>query len=169
MLLSLLLCVCPQLQAPSVKGFDFAKLHLGQHSKDDVMVIQEPVPSGPGPLSLKDGLSPSENGEIPTPVSKTSTKASRSGRRRERSVLLEVQEQLRLENQLTVSQKKTTLDCVCMGCVIAYTTTLTSFVLKLHSSRCFALLLSPDYSLSVMAVQRYLFRHFTACFCFCYL
>ncbi|XP_077938160.1 UPF0606 protein KIAA1549-like isoform X3 [Gasterosteus aculeatus] len=73
-----------ELQAPSVKGFDFAKLHLGQHSKDDVMVIQEPVPSGPGPLSLKDGLSPSENGEIPTPVSKTSTKASRSGRRRER-------------------------------------------------------------------------------------
>uniref|UniRef100_G3PJW9 Uncharacterized protein n=1 Tax=Gasterosteus aculeatus aculeatus TaxID=481459 RepID=G3PJW9_GASAC len=73
-----------KLQAPSVKGFDFAKLHLGQHSKDDVMVIQEPVPSGPGPLSLKDGLSPSENGEIPTPVSKTSTKASRSGRRRER-------------------------------------------------------------------------------------
>ncbi|XP_040024452.2 UPF0606 protein KIAA1549-like isoform X2 [Gasterosteus aculeatus] len=73
-----------KLQAPSVKGFDFAKLHLGQHSKDDVMVIQEPVPSGPGPLSLKDGLSPSENGEITTPVSKTSTKASRSGRRRER-------------------------------------------------------------------------------------
>ncbi|XP_034391958.1 UPF0606 protein KIAA1549 [Cyclopterus lumpus] len=77
-----------ELQAPSVKGFDFAKLHLGQNSKDDVMVIQEPVLSGPGPgplhLSLKDGLSPSENGEIPTPMSKTSTKASRSGRRRER-------------------------------------------------------------------------------------
>ncbi|KAK9516974.1 hypothetical protein VZT92_024877 [Zoarces viviparus] len=77
-----------KLQAPSVKGFDFAKLHLGQHCKDDVMVIQEPAPSGPGPgplpLSLKDGLSPSENGEIPTPMSKSSTKASRSGRRRER-------------------------------------------------------------------------------------
>ncbi|XP_062418935.1 UPF0606 protein KIAA1549 isoform X2 [Pungitius pungitius] len=77
-----------KLQAPSVKGFDFAKLHLGQHSKDDVMVIQEPAPSGPGPgplpPSLKDGFSPSENGEIPTPISKTSTKASRSGRRRER-------------------------------------------------------------------------------------
>ncbi|KAG7214907.1 hypothetical protein INR49_005182 [Caranx melampygus] len=80
-----------KLQAPSVKGFDFAKLHLGQQSKDDVMVIQEPVPpgSGPGPLpvSIKDGLSPSENGEIPTPISKnsaSSTKASRSGRRRER-------------------------------------------------------------------------------------
>lgn len=76
-----------------MKGFDFAKLHLGQQSKDDVMVIQEPVPpgSGPGPLpmSIKDGLSPSENGEIPTPRSKSSsTKASRSGRRRERSVLL---------------------------------------------------------------------------------
>ncbi|XP_042352545.1 UPF0606 protein KIAA1549 [Plectropomus leopardus] len=77
-----------KLQAPSVKGFDFAKLHLGQQSKDDVMVIQEPGPPGPGPgplpLSLKDGLTPSENGEIPTPISKTSTKASRSGRRRGR-------------------------------------------------------------------------------------
>ncbi|KAF0041405.1 hypothetical protein F2P81_007303 [Scophthalmus maximus] len=80
-----------KLQAPSVKGFDFAKLHLGQQSKDDVMVIQEPGPLGPGPgslpLSLKDGLSPSENGEIPTPMSRhsaSSTKASRSGRRRER-------------------------------------------------------------------------------------
>ncbi|XP_069018167.1 UPF0606 protein KIAA1549 isoform X2 [Embiotoca jacksoni] len=80
-----------KLQAPSVKGFDFAKLHLGQQSKDDVMVIQEPVPPGPGsgplPVSIKDGLSPSENGEIPTPISKSSvasTKASRSGRRRDR-------------------------------------------------------------------------------------
>ncbi|XP_067359181.1 UPF0606 protein KIAA1549 isoform X3 [Channa argus] len=78
-----------KLQAPSVKGFDFAKLHLGQHAKDDIMVIQEAVPPepGPGPLSIKDGLSASENGEIPTPISKTSassTKASRSGRRRER-------------------------------------------------------------------------------------
>uniref|UniRef100_A0A673A0H5 Si:ch211-1e14.1 n=1 Tax=Sphaeramia orbicularis TaxID=375764 RepID=A0A673A0H5_9TELE len=78
-----------KLQAPSVKGFDFAKLHLGQQSKDDVMVIQEPLPSGPGPLpmSIKDGLSPSENGEIPTPISKnsaSSTKASRSSRRRGR-------------------------------------------------------------------------------------
>uniref|UniRef100_A0A3Q1FRE1 UPF0606 protein KIAA1549-like n=1 Tax=Acanthochromis polyacanthus TaxID=80966 RepID=A0A3Q1FRE1_9TELE len=78
-----------KLQAPSVKGFDFAKLHLGQQSKDDVMVIQESVPPGPGPLpvSVKDGLSPSENGEIPTPISKaslSSTKASRTSRRRER-------------------------------------------------------------------------------------
>lgn len=81
-----------------MKGFDFAKLHLGQQSKDDVMVIQESVPPGPGPgplpVSIKDGLSPSENGEIPTPISKnsaSSTKASRSGRRRGRSVLLVVQ------------------------------------------------------------------------------
>ncbi|CAB1437415.1 unnamed protein product [Pleuronectes platessa] len=80
-----------KLQAPSVKGFDFAKLHFGQPSKDDVMVIQEPMPSGPGPgslpLSMKEGFSPSENGEIPTPKSKnsaSSTRASRSGRRRER-------------------------------------------------------------------------------------
>ncbi|XP_055365637.1 UPF0606 protein KIAA1549 isoform X3 [Betta splendens] len=76
-----------ELQAPSVKGFDFAKLHLGQQSKDDVMVIQEPVPPDPGPLSIKDVLSISENGELPTSTSKTSgssTKASRSGRRRER-------------------------------------------------------------------------------------
>ncbi|XP_061577371.1 UPF0606 protein KIAA1549 isoform X6 [Cololabis saira] len=80
-----------KLQTSSVKGFDFAKLHLGQQNKDDVMVIQEPVPpgpaSGPLPVSISDGFNPSENGEIPTPRSKTSgssTKASRSGRRRER-------------------------------------------------------------------------------------
>lgn len=81
-----------------MKGFDFAKLHLGQQSKDDVMVIQEPAPpcSGSGPLaqSIKDGLSPCENGEAPTPKSKTSassTKASRSSRRQERSVLQELE------------------------------------------------------------------------------
>uniref|UniRef100_A0A1A8IAI0 KIAA1549 n=1 Tax=Nothobranchius kuhntae TaxID=321403 RepID=A0A1A8IAI0_NOTKU len=80
-----------KLQAPSVKGFDFAKLHLGQHNKDDVMVIQEPVPmgsgSGPLPVSAKDGIAPSENGDAPTTKSRTSassTKASRSSRRRER-------------------------------------------------------------------------------------
>lgn len=84
-----------QLQAPSVKGFDFAKLHLGQQSKDDVIVIQEPGAPGPGPgalpVSIKDVLGPSENGDIPSPASKNSafsTKASRSGRRRERSVHL---------------------------------------------------------------------------------
>uniref|UniRef100_A0A8C6T5G4 Si:ch211-1e14.1 n=1 Tax=Neogobius melanostomus TaxID=47308 RepID=A0A8C6T5G4_9GOBI len=74
-----------KLQTPSVKGFDFAKLHLGQQSKDDVMVIQEPSGPAPLPMSIKDGLSPSENGEIPTPVSKgSSTKASYASRRRER-------------------------------------------------------------------------------------
>uniref|UniRef100_A0A668V1Q2 Uncharacterized protein n=1 Tax=Oreochromis aureus TaxID=47969 RepID=A0A668V1Q2_OREAU len=69
-----------KLQAPTVKGFDFAKLHLGQQSKDDVMVIQEPVPSGLGPVqvSIKDGLSPSENGEIPTPISKTSASSTKA-------------------------------------------------------------------------------------------
>ncbi|KAJ8374231.1 hypothetical protein SKAU_G00048110 [Synaphobranchus kaupii] len=62
-----------KLQAPSVKGFDFAKLHLGQHSKDDIMVIQEP---GPLPVPVKE-VTPSENGDVPTPKSKTSsTKAS---------------------------------------------------------------------------------------------
>lgn len=76
-----------------MKGFDFAKLHLGQHSKDDVMVIQEAAPPGPGsgalPMPTKDGLSPSENGELPAPAAKNSapsTKASRtsSSRRHER-------------------------------------------------------------------------------------
>ncbi|XP_071199922.1 UPF0606 protein KIAA1549-like isoform X3 [Salvelinus alpinus] len=77
-----------KLQAPSVKGFDFAKLHLGQHSKDDIMVIQEagaPGPPLPNP-SAKEAAS--ENGEVPTPKSKgtsvSSTKASRSARRRGR-------------------------------------------------------------------------------------
>lgn len=82
------LCSCPQLQAPTVKGFDFAKLHLGQHSKDDVMVIQEATPpgtgSGPLPMPAKDGLSRSDNGELPAPIFKNSTKASRSSKRHER-------------------------------------------------------------------------------------
>ncbi|XP_072574262.1 UPF0606 protein KIAA1549 isoform X3 [Paramormyrops kingsleyae] len=70
-----------ELQAPSVKGFDFAKLHLGQHSKDDIVVIQEP---GPPPAPVKE-MTPSENGEVPTPKSKaSSTKASRGTRRRGR-------------------------------------------------------------------------------------
>eukprot|EP00066_Takifugu_rubripes_P016058 XP_011605324.1 PREDICTED: UPF0606 protein KIAA1549-like [Takifugu rubripes] len=77
-----------KLQAPTVKGFDFAKLHLGQHSKDDVMVIQEAAPpgtgSGPLPMPAKDGLSRSDNGELPAPISKNSTKASRSSKRHER-------------------------------------------------------------------------------------
>ncbi|XP_072529108.1 UPF0606 protein KIAA1549 isoform X2 [Salminus brasiliensis] len=70
-----------KLQAPSVKGFDFAKLHLGQHSKDDIMVIQEPAPL---PQPVKEAT-PSEGGELNTPKSKSSsTKASRAARRRGR-------------------------------------------------------------------------------------
>ncbi|XP_071776633.2 UPF0606 protein KIAA1549 [Centroberyx gerrardi] len=70
-----------KLQAPSVKGFDFAKLHLGQHSKDDIMVIQEP---GPLPAPVKE-VTPSDGGDLNTPKSKgSSTKAVRSSRRRGR-------------------------------------------------------------------------------------
>ncbi|KAM6895384.1 LOW QUALITY PROTEIN: UPF0606 protein KIAA1549 [Xenentodon cancila] len=70
-----------KLQAPSVKGFDFAKLHLGQHSKDDIMVIQEP---GPLPVPVKEAT-PSDAGDLNTPKSKgSSTKAARSSRRRGR-------------------------------------------------------------------------------------
>ncbi|XP_063761151.1 UPF0606 protein KIAA1549 [Eleginops maclovinus] len=69
-----------KLQAPSVKGFDFAKLHLGQHSKDDIMVIQEP---GPPPPTKE--ATPSDGGDLNTPKSKgSSTKALRSSRRRGR-------------------------------------------------------------------------------------
>uniref|UniRef100_A0A673Z925 UPF0606 protein KIAA1549-like n=1 Tax=Salmo trutta TaxID=8032 RepID=A0A673Z925_SALTR len=79
-----------KLQAPSVKGFDFAKLHLGQHSKDDIMVIQEPGAPGPPPpnSNTKETAATSKNGEVPAPRSKgtsvSSTKASRSTRRRGR-------------------------------------------------------------------------------------
>ncbi|XP_028254147.1 UPF0606 protein KIAA1549 isoform X2 [Parambassis ranga] len=70
-----------KLQAPSVKGFDFAKLHLGQHSKDDIMVIQEP---GPLPAPVKEAT-PSDGADLNTPKSKgSSTKAARSSRRRGR-------------------------------------------------------------------------------------
>nr|XP_046183943.1 UPF0606 protein KIAA1549-like [Oncorhynchus gorbuscha] len=70
-----------KLQAPSVKGFDFAKLHLGQHSKDDIMVIQEP---GALPMPIKEAT-PSEGGDVNTPKSKgSSTKAARANRRRGR-------------------------------------------------------------------------------------
>uniref|UniRef100_A0A3B5AG43 KIAA1549 ortholog n=1 Tax=Stegastes partitus TaxID=144197 RepID=A0A3B5AG43_9TELE len=66
-------------KAPSVKGFDFAKLHLGQHSKDDIMVIQEP---GPLPAPVKEAT-PSDAGDLNTPKSKgSSTKVARSSRRR---------------------------------------------------------------------------------------
>uniref|UniRef100_A0A4W5NJY8 Uncharacterized protein n=1 Tax=Hucho hucho TaxID=62062 RepID=A0A4W5NJY8_9TELE len=72
-----------KLQAPSVKGFDFAKLHLGQHSKDDIMVIQEP---GALPVPIKEAT-PSEGGDVNTPKSKgSSTKAARANRRRGRLV-----------------------------------------------------------------------------------
>ncbi|XP_033471078.1 UPF0606 protein KIAA1549 isoform X1 [Epinephelus lanceolatus] len=70
-----------KLQAPSVKGFDFAKLHLGQHSKDDIMVIQEP---GQLPAPVKEAT-PSDGGDLNTPKSKgSSTKVARSSRRRGR-------------------------------------------------------------------------------------
>ncbi|KAM3858887.1 UPF0606 protein KIAA1549 [Diretmus argenteus] len=70
-----------KLQAPSVKGFDFAKLHLGQHSKDDIMVIQEP---GPLPAPVKEAT-PSDGGDLNTPKSKgSSTKIARPSRRRGR-------------------------------------------------------------------------------------
>ncbi|KAM5171920.1 UPF0606 protein KIAA1549 homolog [Mantella aurantiaca] len=69
-----------KLQAPNVKGFDFAKQHLGQHNKDDVLIIHEPpLPVLHGPL--KDST-PSENGDIPTPKSKASTKPNKVGRHR---------------------------------------------------------------------------------------
>ncbi|NWS75359.1 K1549 protein, partial [Crotophaga sulcirostris] len=69
-----------KLQAPSVKGFDFAKQHLGQHNKDDVLIIHEPAPL-PGPI--KD-TTPSENGDVPSPKSKTSSKPSKTVRPRGR-------------------------------------------------------------------------------------
>ncbi|XP_075705666.1 UPF0606 protein KIAA1549 homolog [Rhinoderma darwinii] len=69
-----------KLQAPNVKGFDFAKQHLGQHNKDEVLVVHEPPPPAlHGPL--KDST-PSENGDIPTPRSKGSAKPSKIGRHR---------------------------------------------------------------------------------------
>lgn len=60
-----------QLQIPSVKGFDFAKQHLGQHNKDDILIIHEPAPL-PGPM--KDHTTPSENGDVPSPKAKIPSK-----------------------------------------------------------------------------------------------
>nr|KAF6418634.1 hypothetical protein HJG63_007224 [Rousettus aegyptiacus] len=60
-----------KLQIPSVKGFDFAKQHLGQHNKDDVLIIHEPAPL-PGPV--KDHTTPSENGDVPSPKAKVPSK-----------------------------------------------------------------------------------------------
>ncbi|XP_068801229.1 UPF0606 protein KIAA1549 homolog isoform X3 [Struthio camelus] len=69
-----------KLQAPSVKGFDFAKQHLGQHNKDEILIIHEPAPlAGP----IKD-TTPSENGDVPSPKSKTSSKPSKIVRHRGR-------------------------------------------------------------------------------------
>ncbi|XP_077565256.1 UPF0606 protein KIAA1549 isoform X2 [Stigmatopora nigra] len=71
-----------KLQASSVKGFDFAKLHLGQHSKDDIMVIQE---QGPPPAPAKEAT-PCDSGDLNTPKSKgSSAKIGRSTRRRART------------------------------------------------------------------------------------
>ncbi|XP_053111890.1 UPF0606 protein KIAA1549 homolog isoform X2 [Hemicordylus capensis] len=69
-----------KLQAPSVKGFDFAKQHLGQHNKDDILIIHEPTPL-PGPI--KD-TTPSENGDLPSPKTKSSSKPSKNVRHRGR-------------------------------------------------------------------------------------
>ncbi|KAM5255765.1 UPF0606 protein KIAA1549 homolog [Ctenodactylus gundi] len=60
-----------KLQIPSVKGFDFAKQHLGQHNKDDILIIHEPAPP-PGPM--KDHPTPSENGDVPSPKAKVPPK-----------------------------------------------------------------------------------------------
>ncbi|XP_077453137.1 UPF0606 protein KIAA1549 isoform X3 [Stigmatopora argus] len=74
-----------ELQAPSVKGFDFAKLHLGQQNKDDVIVVQESFPAEPVNISDMDRPSLTQNGDVPNDKnSASSTKASRSFRRRER-------------------------------------------------------------------------------------
>lgn len=54
-----------------MKGFDFAKQHLGQHNKDDVLIIHEPAPL-PGPV--KDHTTPSENGDVPSPKAKVPSK-----------------------------------------------------------------------------------------------
>ncbi|KAG8523350.1 UPF0606 protein [Galemys pyrenaicus] len=63
-----------KLQIPSVKGFDFAKQHLGQHNKDDILIIHEPAPL-PGPV--KDHTTPSENGDVPSPKAKIASKTIR--------------------------------------------------------------------------------------------
>lgn len=54
-----------------MKGFDFAKQHLGQHNKDDILIIHEPAPL-PGPV--KGHTTPSENGDVPSPKSKIPSK-----------------------------------------------------------------------------------------------
>ncbi|GCB65432.1 hypothetical protein scyTo_0009957, partial [Scyliorhinus torazame] len=66
------------LQVPSVKGFDFAKQHIGQHGKDDILVIHEGLPPPPA----KDAT-PSENGDVSSPQPKTA-KLSKGLRQRSR-------------------------------------------------------------------------------------
>lgn len=56
-----------------MKGFDFAKQHLGQHNKDDILIIHEPAPL-PGPGPVKDHTTPSENGDVPSPKAKIPSK-----------------------------------------------------------------------------------------------
>ncbi|XP_072340380.1 UPF0606 protein KIAA1549 isoform X2 [Scyliorhinus torazame] len=67
-----------KLQVPSVKGFDFAKQHIGQHGKDDILVIHEGLPPPPA----KDAT-PSENGDVSSPQPKTA-KLSKGLRQRSR-------------------------------------------------------------------------------------
>ncbi|XP_067856011.1 UPF0606 protein KIAA1549 isoform X2 [Heptranchias perlo] len=67
-----------KLQVPSVKGFDFAKQHIGQHGKDDILVIHEGHP----PVPAKDST-PSENGDVSSPQPKAA-KLSKGLRQRSR-------------------------------------------------------------------------------------
>ncbi|XP_078076374.1 UPF0606 protein KIAA1549 [Mustelus asterias] len=67
-----------KLQVPSVKGFDFAKQHIGQHGKDDILVIHEGLPPPPA----KDAT-PSENGDVSSPQPKAA-KLSKGLRQRSR-------------------------------------------------------------------------------------
>ncbi|XP_038609478.1 UPF0606 protein KIAA1549 homolog [Tachyglossus aculeatus] len=79
-----------KLQVPSVKGFDFAKQHLGQHSKDDILTLQEPdappppPPPGPGKEPAPPPPPPSENGEVAGPAGNPAAKAPPPARRRGR-------------------------------------------------------------------------------------
>ncbi|XP_078424643.1 UPF0606 protein KIAA1549 isoform X2 [Cetorhinus maximus] len=67
-----------KLQVPSVKGFDFAKQHIGQHGKDDILVIHEGLPPPPA----KDATL-SENGDVSSPQPKAA-KLSKGLRQRSR-------------------------------------------------------------------------------------
>ncbi|XP_063053283.1 UPF0606 protein KIAA1549 isoform X2 [Engraulis encrasicolus] len=70
-----------KLQAPSVKGFDFAKLHLGQPSKDDLRVIQEPgAATGTAGTAVTKDTSTSESGDFQTAKNASSRTARKKGR-----------------------------------------------------------------------------------------